>query len=91
LSVVCFRVVPPSLRGDEARLDALNRSVVERIQLGGMFFVAKTVLRGRTAIRACIVNGGARPSDVMALVHLVRAEAARIVNAEGLVPGGSDA
>jgi aromatic-L-amino-acid decarboxylase len=79
LSVVCFRVVPPSLRGDEAGLDALNRSVVERIQLGGTFFVAKTVVRGRTAIRACIVNGGARPSDVTALVRLVRAEAARVV------------
>ena len=43
LSVVCFRAVPPSLRGDEAALDALNRSIVERIQLGGEFFVAKTV------------------------------------------------
>ncbi len=79
LSVVCFRAVPPSLRGDEARLDALNRAIVERIQLGGAFFVARTVLRGRTAIRVCIVNGGARPSDVTALIRLVRVEAARVV------------
>ena len=82
LSVVCFRAVPQSLRGDEAGLDALNRAIVERIQLGGEFFVAKTVVRGRTAIRVCIVNGGARPSDVGALLRLVRAESARLV-AEG--------
>jgi hypothetical protein len=42
-------------------------------------FVAKTVVRGRTGIRVCIVNGGARPSDVAALVRLVRAEAARVI------------
>jgi glutamate/tyrosine decarboxylase-like PLP-dependent enzyme len=81
LSVVCFRAVPPSLRGDDVALDALNRSIVERIQLSGVFFVAKTVLRGRTAIRACIVNGGARPSDVATLVRLVRSEAADVLAA----------
>jgi glutamate/tyrosine decarboxylase-like PLP-dependent enzyme len=79
LSVVCFRAVPASLRGDDVALDALNRTIVERIQLGGAFFVAKTVVRGRTGIRVCIVNGKARPSDVAALVRLVRAEAARVV------------
>jgi aromatic-L-amino-acid decarboxylase len=79
LSVVCFRAAPPSLRGDDVALDALNRSIVERIQLGGAFFVAKTVVRGRTGIRVCIVNGGARPSDVAALVRLIRAEAGRLI------------
>ncbi len=79
LSVVCFRAVPLSLRGDDVGLDALNRSIVERIQLGGVFFVAKTVVRGRTAIRVCIVNGGARPSDVATLVRLVRTEAAHVI------------
>lgn len=79
LSVVCFRAVPPLLRGDDVGLDALNRSIVERIQLGGAFFVAKTVVRGRTAIRVCIVNGAARPSDVSALVRLVRTEAAHVI------------
>jgi aromatic-L-amino-acid decarboxylase len=82
LSVVCFRAVPTALRDDEAALDALNRAIVERIQLGGSFFVAKTVVGGRTGIRVCIVNGGARPSDVGKLVRLVRAESA-LVLAEG--------
>jgi glutamate/tyrosine decarboxylase-like PLP-dependent enzyme len=87
LSVVCFRAVPKSLRGDDLALDAFNRSIVERIQLGGSFFVAKTVVRGRTGIRVCIVNGGARPSDVAALLRVVRTETARVV-AETETRGG---
>ena len=86
LSVVCFRAVPASLGGDEVALDALNRSIVERIQLDGAFFVAKTVVRGRTGTRVCIVNGGARPSDVAALVRLVRAEAARVAAEDAMQP-----
>ena len=82
LSVVCFRAVPASLRHDDAALDALNGTIVERISSARTFFVAKTMVRGRTAIRICIVNGGARPSDVAALVRLVRSEAARIVAEE---------
>ena len=35
LSVVCFRYVPPGWAGDAARLDALNKLLVERIQGGG--------------------------------------------------------
>jgi hypothetical protein len=85
--VVCFRAVPKSLRGDDLALDAFNRSIVERIQLGGSFFVAKTVVRGRTGIRVCIVNGGARPSDVAALLRVVRTETARVV-AETETRGG---
>jgi len=87
LSVACFRAVPAALREDHAALDELNREVVERIQLSGSFFVAKTVVRGRTAIRVCIVNGGARPSDVPALIGLVQAEAARIVASRAMAAG----
>lgn len=86
LSVVCFRAVPAGLRGDEPALDALNRTIVERIQLGGEFFIAKTVIRDRTAIRVCIVNGGSRGSDVGALIRLVRTEAARLVSESPLPP-----
>ena len=64
LSIVCFRVVPGRLRGDEAALDALNRAVLTRVQLGGRALVTGTVVRGRFWLRACIVNhrhdGGGR-------------------------------
>ena len=78
LSVVCFRAVPSSLRGDEVALDALNRSIVEQIQLGGAFFVAKTVVRGRTGFASASSTAG-RGRRCLALVRLVRAEAARFI------------
>src|SRR5262249_19826512 len=44
LSVVCFRYVPPEWTGDDARLDALNKHLVEEIQAEGRAFVTGTVL-----------------------------------------------
>src|SRR5204863_520894 len=35
LSIVCFRYVPPGLRGDHARLNDLNQRIMEAIQSGG--------------------------------------------------------
>ena len=64
LSVVCFRCIPPALRGDEAALDALNRRVVESVQLGGRAFVSSTLLGERFYLRACFVNPGATVADV---------------------------
>jgi glutamate/tyrosine decarboxylase-like PLP-dependent enzyme len=77
LSIVCFRCVPAALRSDEPGLDTLNRSVVERVQLGGKAFLSSTVLGGRFYLRACVVNPRATESDLEALVATVR-EAARI-------------
>jgi len=78
LSIVCFRVVPGRLRGDEAALDALNRAVLTRVQLGGRAFVTGTVVRGRFWLRACIVNHRTTEADVDALVDAVLAEVGRI-------------
>ena len=47
LSVVCFRCVPGALRGNEVALDALNRRVVEHVQLGGRAFLSSTTLGDR--------------------------------------------
>ena len=55
LSIVCFRY-----RGD----DALNRRLLERLQLGGEAFITSTDLRGRFVLRACIVNYRSTPHDV---------------------------
>jgi glutamate/tyrosine decarboxylase-like PLP-dependent enzyme len=82
LSVVCFRVAPE--RGGDRRhvgdpdaVDALNRAVLEEVQLGGHAFVSSTVMRGRLWLRACVVNPLARPEDMDALVELVRGAARR--------------
>jgi Glutamate decarboxylase and related PLP-dependent proteins len=72
LSIVCFRHVRTALRGDERALDALNRDVLARMQLGGEAFVSGTVIRGQFWLRACIVNHRATVADVDAMVEVVR-------------------
>jgi aromatic-L-amino-acid decarboxylase len=60
LSVVCLRAHPPGL-DDPGTLDALNQRIVERINLGGRFFVSHTKLRGEYAIR--VAFGGVRQEE----------------------------
>jgi len=78
LSIVCFRYVPATSRGDAARLDALNKALLERIQLGGRAFLSSTVLRGAFGLRACIINYQTRRADLDFLVDLVQREGAAL-------------
>jgi glutamate/tyrosine decarboxylase-like PLP-dependent enzyme len=76
LSISTFRYVPADLRprvGEEAvekHLDALNRELLDRIQKGGEMFVSNAVIRGRYALRACIVNFHTRRADVEAVPEI---------------------
>jgi len=72
LSIVCFRYVPEGARDDEARLDALNKRIMERVQSEGGAFVSSTTIRGRFALRACVLHYGTEPADVDSLVAAVR-------------------
>ena len=68
LSVVCFRFGgnrSGSHAGrSEETIAALNRALLERLQLGGEAFLTSTELRGRFVLRACIVNYRSRREDV---------------------------
>ncbi|MFL5539348.1 MAG: pyridoxal phosphate-dependent decarboxylase family protein [Longimicrobiaceae bacterium] len=75
LSIVCFRLAPAAHAGDDAALDALNRAVLTRVQLGGRAFITGTVVRGRFWLRACIVNHRTVEADVDAMVDAVLAAA----------------
>jgi hypothetical protein len=66
--------------GDAARLDALNKLLVERIQAEGQAFLTGTVLRGRFALRACVLHYGTTAADVDALIDTVRETGARLVS-----------
>jgi glutamate/tyrosine decarboxylase-like PLP-dependent enzyme len=70
LSIVCFRYRPPDVR--PAALDALNRQLLERIQLGGEAFLSSTVMNDVFWLRACIVNPRASVGDIEALVAIVK-------------------
>ncbi len=73
LSIVGFRYRPPGGTLAEADLDRLNRRIVNRLVGSGAFFLAPTILKGRTAMRAAIVNFRTREDDLRALLD----EAAR--------------
>ncbi len=71
LSVVCFRYAPASLRGDNERLNTLNKRVLEQVQLGGKAFLAGTTLGERFVLRACILNYRSTRADVDQLIAAV--------------------
>ena len=79
LSVVCFRFLDPSLPDDDA-IAALNRTLLERLQLGGDAFLTSTELRGRFVLRACIVNYRSRLEDVDRMLDAVRAIGQELVH-----------
>jgi glutamate/tyrosine decarboxylase-like PLP-dependent enzyme len=72
LSVVSFRYVRPELRGDDTRLNALNKTIMEKVQAGGEAFLSGTVLRGQFALRACVLHYGTTEEDLRALIEIVR-------------------
>jgi aromatic-L-amino-acid/L-tryptophan decarboxylase len=71
LSITTFRYVPAELRGDDERLNALNRQLLDRIQRSGDAFVSPAVVNGRYLLRACIVNFHTAREDVEALPEIV--------------------
>jgi glutamate/tyrosine decarboxylase-like PLP-dependent enzyme len=83
LSIVCFRYAPAGLRGDPERLDAVNKALLESLQLGGKAFLSSTILRGAFVLRACIVNYRTQQADLDALVDLVQQEGVVVLGRMG--------
>jgi glutamate/tyrosine decarboxylase-like PLP-dependent enzyme len=86
LSITTFRYTPREIEGlpedeRERQLDAINRELLDRLQRGGEVFVSNAVIRGRYALRACIVNFHTQVADVEALPDVV-ARAGRAVRAD---------
>ncbi len=87
LSITTFRYVPPDLRamlGAEAaerHLDALNRTLLDRLQRGGDLFVSNAVVNDRYLLRACIVNFHTTRADVERVPEIV-VQLGRVVDAE---------
>jgi glutamate/tyrosine decarboxylase-like PLP-dependent enzyme len=74
LSIVNFRYRPAGASLSEEDLDRLNRRIVNRLVGDGSFLLAPTILKGRTAMRVCIVNFRTTEDDLTLLLD----EAARI-------------
>ncbi len=72
LSIVCFRYMPKELAGNEEALNALNKTIMERMQANGTAFVTNTTLDGRFLLRACILHYGSTERDIDAMLEAIR-------------------
>jgi glutamate/tyrosine decarboxylase-like PLP-dependent enzyme len=77
LSITTFRYVPERLRDrvgteEEARfLNELNQELLQALQRNGDVFLSNAVIRGKYALRACIVNFHTHAADVDAVPEAV--------------------
>jgi hypothetical protein len=75
---VCFRYRPSGVEDGET-VDALNRRILEDVQLGGKAFLSGTVLNERSWLRACVINPLATGADLGAMVDAVKEACANIM------------
>ncbi len=74
LSIANFRYRPADRHLSDTELDRINRTIINRLVGDGAFFLAPTILKGRSAIRVAITNFRTREEDLLALLD----EAARL-------------
>ncbi len=76
LSLVCFRLNDG--RG-EARLDELNKQLLEKINVGGAVYMTHTSLRGRYVLRLAIGQRTTQERHVRAAWELIKGEAEELL------------
>ncbi|MCY3824218.1 MAG: aminotransferase class I/II-fold pyridoxal phosphate-dependent enzyme [Nitrospinae bacterium] len=64
LGIVCFRVNPADAGLDDKALEEINRTVLARIFWDDKAFVSSTLLKGKFALRFCIINHTTTWDDV---------------------------
>ena len=72
LSVVCFRHLPDPATSNDADLDAYENALQRALEVDGTAWVSVTTLRGRTYLRAGIVNYLSTRAEVDALIAALR-------------------
>lgn len=74
LSIFCFRYAPKHFAGD---LNALNEKILFRLQQGGSSYLSNAEVRGRFALRGCVLNYRTTLRDMEILLEDVRRAAAQ--------------
>jgi aromatic-L-amino-acid decarboxylase len=72
LSVVCFRHLPPAVAGDAALADRYQDALQRALEVSGRAWLSTTTLRGRTYLRAGVMNHLSRPSDIDEVIDALR-------------------
>jgi aromatic-L-amino-acid/L-tryptophan decarboxylase len=91
LSICCFRYVPEQLRARlesathdderqqvESEVNRLNEQIMYRVQRGGEAYLSNAMLRGKFALRACIINFRTTRRDIDLTLQTVRDVARQI-------------
>jgi glutamate/tyrosine decarboxylase-like PLP-dependent enzyme len=94
LSICCFRYVPAMLRTEieaatteaeraaaEVKINRVNEQIMYRVQRGGQAYLSNAMLRGKFALRACIINFRTTPDDIDLTLQTVR-DVAREIKTE---------
>ncbi|HJT87056.1 MAG TPA: aminotransferase class V-fold PLP-dependent enzyme, partial [Bryobacteraceae bacterium] len=76
LSVFCFRYAPRTFAGD---LDAFNELLLVELQRAGHSYLSNARLRGRFALRGCVLNYRTTERDMEILLEDVRAAAGQVL------------
>ena len=71
LSIANFRYWPADRNLPDEALDRVNRRIIHRLVGDGSYFLAPTILKGRTALRVSITNFRTREDDLIALLDEV--------------------
>ena len=71
LGIVCFRVNPADADLDEEALGEINRTVLARVFWDDKAFVSSTLLKGKFALRFCIVNHNTTWDDVRETLEVI--------------------
>jgi len=80
LSIVAFRLAPPGR--DPAELDDLNRKLLDRVNSRQRVYLTGTMLRGRFAIRICVLSFRTHRDRIDMALEDIRAEAAALANSD---------
>ncbi|MFQ5701508.1 MAG: pyridoxal phosphate-dependent decarboxylase family protein, partial [Acidobacteriota bacterium] len=70
-SVACFRYLPRGGRRPGTALDRLNRDLLVDLQAEGRVYLSNARIKGRFALRACLINFRTRDLDLRALLKEV--------------------
>ena len=84
LSIANFRYRPSGVALPDAVLDGINRRIINRLVGEGTFFLAPTILKGRTALRVSITNFRTREEDLIALLDEAERIGRELSKAEGV-------
>jgi glutamate/tyrosine decarboxylase-like PLP-dependent enzyme len=79
LAVVCLRDVPAAMAGEPERLDEHQRELQRALEVSGVGWLSTTSLRGRTWLRAGVINYLSTEADANRILEELRAASERVL------------